>query len=75
MAPVRNVRFKPSMHRTEAARMLGANTHFSGREVNVKFKILALKYHTDKWRERRVFAKGDGEEAFKVIVSAYDALK
>ena len=55
--------------------MLGANTHFSGREVNVKFKILVLKYHTDKWRERRVFAKGDGEEAFKVIVSAYDALK
>ena len=54
---------------------MDADRNFSGGEVKVKHKILALKYHEDKWCERCTFTKGDGEEIFKGIVSDYDTLK
>ena len=75
ITPGRIVHYNPNMSKYEAISVLDVNRKFSSREMKVKYKILAIKYHPDKWRERCDIMKDDGMEIFKGVVDAYDILK
>ena len=56
----------------EAIKILAVNLDYSIREVKVKHRMIAIKYHTDKWDERCCFTKKDRIEMFRGIVNAFD---
>ena len=61
--------------KAQSIRMLGVKIYFSSREVRVKQRMIAIKYHPDEWRERYVFTKEDGMETIKGASNAFDFLK
>ena len=44
------------------------------REVRLKYRLLAQKYHPDKWAEKYQFSKKEVENYFKDIFNTYQHL-
>ena len=63
------------MSKAEAITILNIDRNYSPREGKVKYKILAIKYHPDKWSVRCNFSKSASEDILRSIVNAYETLK
>ena len=59
------------MTRFEAYRVLTVTRSCSEREIRRKYRLLARKYHPDKWNEKCEFTKEVSEKIFKNLSSAY----
>ena len=56
------------------SRTLGLNQNANKREVKLKYKLLARKYHPDKWCTECKFSSENAETIFKEIANAYSWL-
>ena len=63
--------FNTNLSKATTIRILSINKNFSPREVKVKHKILAIKYHPHKSSTIHNFSKSAGVEIFKRIVNAH----
>ena len=67
-------RLKPisdTMSKSDALKVLNLDGRCSDREIRRMYRLLARKYHPDKWSERCMFSRNDGEEIFKCISNAF----
>ena len=62
------------MSRAESRKLLGVRSNFTKREVVLRYRILARKYHPDKWNSSALHSKEVSAENFKMISNAKDAL-
>jgi len=46
----------------------------SDREIHRKYRLLVCKYHSNKWCDRCLFMKSEGEEIFKNVANVYNKL-
>ena len=62
------------MSQIEARKLLGVRSNHTKREVVIRYRILARKYHPDKWNSSALHSKEVSTEKFKMISNAKDAL-
>ena len=60
--------------RIEARKLLGVRSNYTKREVVLRYRILARKYHPDKWNSSVLHSKELSADKFKMISNAKDAL-
>ena len=60
--------------KSEAFRTLRLNNSATTREIILQFRILARRYHPDKWNEPKFFSKEEAIEKFKAIANAKELL-
>ena len=58
----------------EALQVLWLNNLATSREISLQFKILALRYHSNKWDKSKPFSKDEATEKFKVTSNAKELL-
>ena len=58
----------------EARRILNIEGFYTKREVILRFRILARKYHPDKWTPESSYSKEICMEKFKCVANARDLL-
>lgn len=63
-----------TMTRNDAMKILNVGIGCSDREIRRNYRLLARKYHPDKWCDRCLFTKREGEEIFKKLANAYNKL-
>ena len=55
----------------QSKKILNINNNTTQRELRLRYKLLARKYHPDKWVAKCEFTKTQGAEYFKDISNAY----
>ena len=55
----------------QAKQILNIDNNATRKEIRLKYKLLARKYHPDKWVQKCEFTKSQGAEYFKGISNAY----
>ena len=63
-----------TMNNCIAKKILGTTLNACRREIKLKYRLLARKYHPDKWVEECAFSKKEAECYFKDISNAYQHL-
>ena len=58
----------------EAKKILSVESNYSRREITLRFRILARKFHPDKWTPESKYSKDVCMEKFKRIANARDLL-
>ena len=67
-------RLKPisdTMSKSDALKVLNLDGRCSDREIRRMYRLLARKYHPDKWCDSCMFSRREGEEIFKCISNAF----
>ena len=60
-----------TMTKSDALRVLNLDGRCSDREIRRMYRLLARKYHPDKWCDSCMFSRREGEEIFKCISNAF----
>ena len=74
VTPQRIIPISNTMSRRDALKVLNLDSKCSDSEIRRKYRFLARKYHPDKWCDRCVFSRSEGEEIFKSIANAFNKL-
>ena len=74
LSPFRKKVAVSSMSRREAFVILKVDISYSSREIRQKYRMLARKYHPDKWCDRCRFTRKEGEDIFKNLSNAYSII-
>ena len=60
--------------KSKALQVLQLSNLATSREISLQFRILARRYHPDKWDESKSFLKDEASEKFKAISNAKELL-
>ena len=65
---------EPPTTKNEALQVLRLNKLATLREISLQFRILACRYHPDKWDTSKPFSKDEANKKFKAISNVKELL-